>query len=152
MEKEKSVDALNRLVVINNDRIEGYKTASKETEETDFKRLFSQFVKTSEWCKVELAKEVVKLSGTPTEGTTTTGKFFRVWMDFKAAVTGNDRESILNSCQYGESVASDTYKDVLDDNVAGFTIEQQSMLRAQYMLLKSDYDKVKNIKFRIDWN
>jgi hypothetical protein len=31
---------LNTLIIINNDRIEGYETAAKETEEQDLKVLF----------------------------------------------------------------------------------------------------------------
>lgn len=145
MEKDKAIDVLNSLIEINSDRIEGYETASKETEETDFKSLFSQFVKTSEWCKSELVREVEKLGGIPIEGTSTTGKFFRVWMDFKAAVTGHDRKAILNSCEYGESVASDTYEDALNDNYEDLTHEQQAILRVQHNLLKADHDKVKDM-------
>ena len=32
MEDKKSINVLNKLIEINNDRIEGYETASKETE------------------------------------------------------------------------------------------------------------------------
>lgn len=145
MEKDKGIEVLNSLIEINNDRIKGYETAINETEETDIKSLFSQFVKTSQWCKSELVNEVEKLGGTPTEETTTSGKLFRVWMDFKSSVTGNDREAILNSCEYGESVASETYNDVLSDDLESLTLEQQGMVRAQFMLLKSDYEKVKEL-------
>ena len=54
MNKEKSIDVINSLIEINNDRIEGYETASKETQEADLKSVFSQFAKTSEKCKLEL--------------------------------------------------------------------------------------------------
>ena len=66
-------------------------------------------------------------------------------MDFKAAVTGHDREAVLKSCEYGESVASDTYEDALSDNLDDLTTEQQAMLKVQYSLLKADYDKVKDM-------
>jgi len=48
MDNEKTIDVLNTLIQINNDRIEGYETASKETEEHDLKTMFAQFTKTSE--------------------------------------------------------------------------------------------------------
>jgi hypothetical protein len=32
MYQEKAIDLLNKLIIINNDRIEGYETVSKETE------------------------------------------------------------------------------------------------------------------------
>jgi uncharacterized protein (TIGR02284 family) len=76
MEKEKSIEVLNTLITINNDRIEGYETATKETEEQDLKTLFGQFISTSRKCKQELVSEVTRLGGEVAEGTMTSGKFF----------------------------------------------------------------------------
>ena len=53
MENETTIAVLNTLITINNDRIEGYETASKETEEQDLKTLFAQFSSTSQKCKHE---------------------------------------------------------------------------------------------------
>jgi uncharacterized protein (TIGR02284 family) len=142
MDKEKSIDVLNTLIVINNDRIEGYQTASEETQEADLKDLFHQLIRTSEKNKSELIVEMHKLGGTPEEGTKTTGKIYRAWMDLKALVTGNERVSILNSCEYGEGVAIDTYVDALDDNLEDLMAEQQMMLQAQCAALKADRETV----------
>ena len=143
MENEKTVEVLNTLITINNDRIEGYETASKETEEQDLQTLFAQFSATSQKCKQELEAEVKKIGGEPAEGTKTTGKFFRVWMDVKAALTGKDRNAILNSCEYGEDVAKDTYEKALENDVENLNAEQQAMIKAQHTLLKDDHDTVK---------
>ncbi|WP_293873751.1 PA2169 family four-helix-bundle protein [Flavobacterium sp.] len=145
MEKEKTIDTLNNLIQINNDRIEGYKTAADETKESDLKSLFSQFQATSAKINGELRSEVSRLGGTPTESTRITGKFFRVWMDVKAALTGNDRKSILESCEYGEDVAKKTYEDVLANDSENLSSEQQSMLKEQHSSLVSDYNKVKSM-------
>jgi hypothetical protein len=47
MENQKTIEALNTLIQINNDRFEGYDSAFKESEEQDLKTLFSQFMLTS---------------------------------------------------------------------------------------------------------
>lgn len=146
MEKEKTIDVLNTLIEINNDRIEGYDTASEETEDQDLKTLFVQLSQTSQICKLELVNEVVKLGGKPIEGTKTTGKIFRVWMDVKAALTGKDRKSILSSCEFGEDTAVDTYNKALINNLENITAEQQRMLVAQHALIKADHDKVKMMR------
>ena len=137
---------LNTLIQINNDRIEGYETASKETEEQDLKALFAKFSQTSKNCNNELIQEVRKLGGQPTEGTKNTGKFFRVWMDVKAALTGKDRKAILNSCEYGEDVAVETYKKALSDNFSDLSAEQQKIINTQHALIKADHDKVKSMR------
>src|SRR3989344_995229 len=95
------IDSLNNLIQINNDRIQGYLTAAKETEEADLKELFSEMMQTSQECRRELVQEVTKLGGTPIEGTTVSGKIYRAWMDVKAALTSKDRKAILNSCEFG---------------------------------------------------
>lgn len=71
------------------------------------------------------------------------GKFFRVWMDVKAALTGRDRKAILSSCEYGEDNAIDTYKKVLHDNNSDLSEKQQSMINEQLISIKADHDKVK---------
>lgn len=131
--------------VINNDRIEGYETASKETEEPDLKTLFAQFISTSQKCKQELVIEVNKLGGKAAEGTLTSGKFFRGWMDVKAALTGKDRKAILNSCEFGEDKAKDTYDKALEKDLEHLSAEQQTMINAQKSLLKADHDHIKSL-------
>lgn len=146
MEEKKSIDVLNKLIEINNDRIEGYETASKETEEMELKTLFAQLSETSRNCKAELIDEITQLGGDPVEGTKTSGKFFRAWMDVKSALTGKDRKAILNSCEYGEDVAVNTYKEVLEENSEDLTEDQQSMVEEQYNLIKADHDMVKSLR------
>ena len=145
MENEKTIDVLNTLIQINNDRIEGYETAFKETEEQDLKAYFSQFMLTSQKCKKELEDEVTRLGGEPTESTRVSGKFFRVWMDVKSAITGKDRKAILGSCEYGEDVADETYQDVLKNELGHLMYPQQAMINAQHARLKADRDLIKSM-------
>jgi len=146
MDNEKSIDVLNTLIEINNDRIEGYETASDETEESDLKNLFSSLMATSKKCKAELTEEVERLGGEATEGTKVSGKFFRVWMDVKAALTGKDRKAILDSCEYGEDIAVDTYEKALKNDDDDLGLEQRTMIAAQYELIKDDHDEVKSLR------
>lgn len=143
MDAAKTIEAFNSLIVINNDRIEGYKTASSEVPDDDLKVFFSELTQTSTLCKKELIAEVERLGGVPDERTRTTGKFFRAWMKIKVALTANDRNAIVASCEYGERVALETYKNVLIQDVHAIDSAEQNLLNRQYALLKVDYDKVK---------
>jgi uncharacterized protein (TIGR02284 family) len=142
MNNEATIKVMNSLIVINNDRIEGYETAAEETEEADLKDLFERFINTSRVCESELVAAVKKLGEMPYEGTTITGEFFRVWMDVKAFLTGKDRISILNSCEYGENAAGNSYKEAIDNNLHALTTQEQKMLNGQANLLKADLNKV----------
>jgi len=146
MDRENAIEVFNTLITINNDRIEGYETASKETEEQDLKSLFARFISTSQKCKQELVNEVNALGGEVAEGTMISGKFFRVWMDVKAALTGKDRKAILDSCAYGEDEAQDTYENVLKNDFEHLSAFQQTLIYAQKSLLKADLKHVKVLR------
>lgn len=146
MNKEKSIDVMNGLIEINNDRIEGYETATKETEEQDLKVFFAELTGTSQYCKQELVTEIMKSGGNPIKGTKTTTKFLRIWIAAKAALSGKDRKAILCSCDYGEDMAVDTYEKALENVLGDITPGQQTMIKAQYALIKADHDKVKSMR------
>jgi len=111
-----TTEALADLIVINNDRIEGYGRASEEAKETDLKSLFSDMVSHSREFKRELTTELLRLGARGVDGTRTSGEVFRAWMDVKAALTGNDRKTILNSCVQGENAALGVYDGVLESD------------------------------------
>lgn len=143
MDNQKTINALNELVEINNDRIEGYEKASENTDERDLKDLFSKFKQTSQKCLGELNNEINQYGGKATEGTNASGKFFRAWMDFKSALTGEDRKAILESCEYGEKNADETYQRILKDESEHLSPQQQAMISEQHKLLKSDRGTIK---------
>ena len=145
MENSKQIDALNKLIEINNDRVEGYETASKETKDTDLKSLFGELASTSQKNASELRAEVTRLGGKPEEGTRVTGKFFRAWMDVKAAFTGNDRHTILDSCEFGEDKALETYESVLE-NSSELSGEYIQLISQQQTVLRADHDRVKALR------
>jgi uncharacterized protein (TIGR02284 family) len=146
MDNEKTIAVLNSLIIINNDRIEGYETAASETTAQDLKDLFAVFQTTSKHCKAALITEVYKLKGLPDEGTRTTGKFFRVWMEVKAFLTGNDRVSILNSCEFGEEAIQKAYTEVLSEDLENISIEQQTMLNEQCKSLLADLTEIRSLR------
>ena len=149
MDKDEMIDGLNSLIEINNDRIEGYEKASKETDDNDLTTLFSSCIRTSEKCRLELIDEVLLLGGTPAEGTKISGKFFRAWMDVKAALTGRDRKIVLDSCEHGEDVALSTYDKVINDfgDVSLSTASSlKSLLMKQRNLIKADHDRVSSLR------
>lgn len=145
MENQKSISILNELIIINNDRIEGYKTAHTETDETDMKIVFEEMQDTSENNLVELKAAVRMLGGTVEEGSLTRGDFYRFWMDFKATLTGNNRGTILDSCEFGEDKALEAYQKVIDkkDDLAA---DHFDMIVRQKAAIQADHDRVKALR------
>jgi uncharacterized protein (TIGR02284 family) len=109
------ISALNDLIKINNDRVEGYQKGLEGTEDADLKGLFSTYIAQSQKYTTQLEGLVTSLGGEPTDATTTAGKFYHAWINVKSAFTGKDRHSILADCEYGEDVAKKAYKEALAD-------------------------------------
>lgn len=147
MEDNKISEVLNDLIQINNDRIEGYKRAVTEADESDndLKAMFHRMEEESRQYVAELTREVVKLGGEPASGTTVSGKIYRIWMDVKATFTGSDRKTLLSNCESGEDAAQKAYQQALTgDEVLAPDI--RLLVANQKASLKVSHDTVK--KFR----
>ena len=146
IQNEASVEILNDLIEINNDRIEGYDKAIKESteENADLKQLFEHLIRESHECKMALATEVLVLKGETVTGTTVRGKIYRAWMDVRATFSGHDRHSILANCERGEDAAQDAYKKALaDEDLPKYL---HDMVAEQQSKLKFSHDKIKMLR------
>jgi len=145
---ERTAEILNDLIMINNDRIEGYEKAMQETDsmDIDLKGTFESLKHDSEHYRKQLADQVISLGATPEDGTTTAGKIYRLWMDVKGVFTGNDRKSILSSCERGEDAAQQAYSDALESRedllpeVYDMVSQQKDSLKMAHELIKKYRD------------
>ena len=142
---KKIVATLNDLIQINNDRCEGYKVAVAEISDPVLQELFARHSLQSEAFAAELEKQVIELQGEPVEGTRTDGKIYRVWMDIKAALSGNDRKAILNSCEYGEDVALRTYEEALMADVI-LPVTARQIVSKQKRELQEAHNTIKTLR------
>jgi len=140
-----TVEILNDLVEINNDRIVGYERALKEVKDgdADLKSLFTSMIDESRKIRVDLAGEVQALGGEFEAGTTASGKLYRAWMDVKAVFTGNSRHSILANCEHGEDAAQHAYKEALEGDLPAYI---RTTLEAQKQMLKASHDRIKALR------
>ncbi len=147
MAQEAAIDALNDLIQINNDRIEGYQKAIdelKDGEDGDLKTLFSSMIDQSEQFKVELKDQVASYGGDPSTSTTARGKIYRAWMDVRAAFTGGDRYNVLASCERGEDAAKNAYKNALQDD--DITAQARDLISRQAQSQLQSHDRIKAMR------
>lgn len=146
MKNRKTLKVLKSLIAINNDRIKGYETALEVTQEQDLKTLFEQLISTSQKCKQELVTEVNSLGGEQSEESKLSGKFFRDWMDVKAALSSKDSKIMLYSCEYIEHQVQETYNNVLENELENLSLRQQFMVSAHRSILKADQNHLKALR------
>jgi uncharacterized protein (TIGR02284 family) len=141
-----TIEVLNDLIQINNDRIEGYEKALKElkAEDADLKALFSSMISESHEIRLALGTEVNSLGGDMENSTTTSGKIYRAWMDVKAVFTGHDRHTVLSNCEAGEDAAQRAYRSALEDDELPAYVRE--MVVEQQRTLKSSHDQIKALR------
>ncbi|HET8964480.1 MAG TPA: PA2169 family four-helix-bundle protein [Chitinophagales bacterium] len=143
---EKQAKALSDLIIINNDRYEGYNKAAEQTTDADLKSLFTKLSLQSKEFSSDLRKLVPFTEEAPErDETTVSGKFYRAWMDVKSALTSKDRKAILSSCEFGEDVAKKTYDDVLD-KPEDIPSDVLSLVQKQRRELQQGHDTVKALR------
>ncbi|MES2285331.1 MAG: PA2169 family four-helix-bundle protein [Bacteroidota bacterium] len=140
--KEKGLETLRELIIINNDRYEGYKTATKETDDASLKALFSEFSAQSKKFSDELRKLIPPHEKAPKyDETKIFGDLYRSWMSMKNALTENNNQAILLSCEYSEDIIRKTYDDfIMDPDVPGAV---SVLVKKQRSELDQCYDMVR---------
>lgn len=141
-----TIEILNDLVQINNDRIDGYEKALGELkqEDNDLRALFSSMISESHEIRLALGTEVNALGGDMSTSTTTSGKIYRAWMDFKAVFTGHDRHTVLANCERGEDAAQKAYNTALEDEDLPAYLRE--MVTEQQQTLRRSHDQIKGLR------
>ena len=147
---EKTMDVLNDLIKINNDRTAGFEMAAEDLEgqDQDLKSLFSKLAYESRNNVTELSAIVNQNDSEAETDTSFSGDLHRAWLGVKATFTGHDRESILEECERGEDAIKDAYRSAIghDPELAPEIIQiisrQQEGINASHDLIKSLRDNI----------
>ncbi len=144
---EKSVEVLNDLIQINNDRVAGFEHASKDLGDgdSDLSVFFRTQREASRQNAFELSKAVNQLGGEAEAGKSLSGTIHRNWLDVRATFTGHDRKSILDECERGEDAIKKAYQDALGgDN--GLSGDIRQIVEKQQQGIIASHDKVKALR------
>ena len=148
---EKSIEVINDLIKINNDRAAGFEKAAKDLE-GDANGIVPVFEKLSGESR-QYASELTALAqqhdGDVAEGTSTSGDLHRAWIGIKSAFTGSELLAILNECERGEDAAKSAYKDALDPE-NGLDQEIALLLQSQQLGINEGHDLIKSLRDQVD--
>lgn len=143
----RTLELLNDLILINNDRIAGYTRAIEElgdNSDRDLEPLFLRMIDDSRRYKTQIGTEIQALGGDIESGTTIGGKIHRAWLAIKESFNGSDRLSILEECESGEDAIRDTYEDILNDiTLPAYIID---MLDEQLQEILAAHDEIKELR------
>lgn len=143
---EKSIHALQQLILINNDRTEGYKKALEYTKDADLTTLFTKYEGESQNYAKELRALIPEIKDKPDSTETMfSGKLFRTWMDVKNIFTSSDRKSVLSSCETGEDAAKKAYETVLAER-DDLNSQVISIVQKQYDQLLQSHNQIRDLR------
>ena len=144
---EKTTKALRKLIIINNDRYEGYQDAKNHAEDGDLKILFEKYSLQSKKFGNEIEMMIPDLSDDVPDGddTKASGKLFRAWMEIKDNLAPNNRKAVLSSCEFGEDAAKREYDRVLEDS-EDISPEALALIRRHRAELQAAHDDIKAMR------
>ncbi|OKS89299.1 PA2169 family four-helix-bundle protein [Mucilaginibacter polytrichastri] len=143
---EKTVEVLNDLIEINNDRIEGFERALADMsdKDADLKSLFQEYAQQSRKNTQELTATVARYDNDVQTGSSVSGAIHRAWIDVKAIFTGKDRAGILAECERGEDAIKKAYQSALTDgDLSG---ELSVLVTRQAQEQKLAHDRIKALR------
>ncbi|NEM99356.1 ferritin-like domain-containing protein [Pontibacter burrus] len=145
----RTAEVLNELTQFVNDRIEGYKTAARDTRDPAHKAYYNELVNQSQQFSNELNSTLRSVGGDSQRSTTIKGKIFRGWMDVKSGITGKDEKAIIESNLYGEEWAQKAYNDALE-NRTELPNEVVQMVEKQKQASIATCEHLKQMKNTVD--
>ncbi len=139
--RAKTIEVLNDLVRIHNDRIAAYTYALNQCADLEpgLCNTFGDIIADSRFYKEQLEQQIKQLHGDPQKGSTILGKIYRAWTVLKVTFPGSTQKAIIASCLYNEEIALHAYKAALSANIElGTDIKnlierQEDALRKIYM-------------------
>ncbi|MBJ6110574.1 PA2169 family four-helix-bundle protein [Hymenobacter sp. BT523] len=141
--KRAQAATINELLYFVNDRIEGYRRAADESQDTQHRSYYLQLVSQSQQFANQLNAYLDQEGAGRQNSTTLKGKLYRAFMDAKAAVTGRDESSIIGSNIYGEEWALKAYEEALNDGT--LTGPMRRAVEHQYAQSKKTYGELKRM-------
>lgn len=141
--KEELQKDIVKLIRLNMDAYEGYKSAAENTNDSLLNTFFNKCALDRKSYAESLGKEI-NFNDLNKLDTDLKADFHRVWLDIKTADKKIDSKAVLEECARGEKYAIDTYNTVIEN--AQYPPALQSSIVFQKNDIVSKYDQVQKLK------
>jgi len=138
------IATLNDLIATTYDSVDGYSEAATNSENDRFVTLFNARGAERLGVITTLRSEVIRLGGEPDEDGTMLGSAHRVFLNLKAAVTGQDDKAIIAEVEQGEDHIKAKFEHAIAD--PELSPEVMHMIRDCYTAIKQGHDQMRDLK------
>lgn len=147
-ETSHDIRTLNGLIATTIDSVDGYRESAKNIEDPSLADRFTAAAGERSSVAENLRAEVRRLGGNPEDDGTILAAGHRAFLDLKAAVTGRDREAVLNEVERGEDHLKAKYEDALKDE--GLAPEVRATIERAYQSVRQGHDTMSTLKNTLD--
>ncbi|QQV03881.1 MULTISPECIES: PA2169 family four-helix-bundle protein [Chryseobacterium] len=147
MEKAETINVLNDLLQITNDRIRGFEKVEGKVWEnySGLKSEYDRMISQSKMMKVEIINLITERGGNPDDSTTVAGNLHRTWIDIKNSLpTSNKDIETLENVVFGEKSAIDSYEEALKSG--NLDNDSRKVISDQLNSLKISYEQFSEIE------
>lgn len=147
MEKAETINVLNDLLQITNDRIRGFEKVEGKVWEnySGLKSEYDRMISQSKMMKVEIINLITERGGNPDDSTTVAGNLHRTWIDIKNSLpTSNKDIETLENVVFGEKSAIDSYEEALKSE--NLDNDSRKVISDQLNSLKISYEQFSEIE------
>lgn len=140
--------ALNTLIATLIDSVQGYQKAAADTQNSQYREIFTQRAQERQQAVTKLQACVGKLGGEPESEGSTTGAIHRGWINLKEAVMGTDDEAIVNSVESGEDYLKEKFETVLGNK--DLPAEAQTVVQEAWQSVRAGHDQMSQLKHALN--
>lgn len=146
MKNTKTLDVLNNLLQITNDRLEGFKNVDTKMI-SSYPKLRDEYdhgVIQSNRFRTELFALIKEKGGDPDDTATVEGGLHRAWIDLKNSLSFNKGEATLENVLFGESAAIKAFENALESG--DLCPKSSKVVQDQLNELKDSYRKYESLE------
>ena len=150
MDNSKTIAALNDLLQITNDRIEGFQRVEKIVigSPHNLREVYDRAKTEAVKMRTELSSLVIGKGGDENNNTTLAGGLHRTWIDVKNSLLGDREESTLENVKFGEKAAIEAYENALESG--DLCSESNKVVQDQLMKLRTSFQQFSSMEERRD--
>jgi len=144
------VDTLREVGKIVRDSEEGYRHAANDIDDWQLRSMFLELARVRSEQGDEIDRLLQRFGGEAVpKGGSTSGTMHRVFVDLKAAITGNNRRAVVDEVARGESYAEAVFDKALR---ADLPMDVQQIVRRQHNSVRESRDRVRRMQQEMSYS
>ncbi|MBI5721178.1 MAG: PA2169 family four-helix-bundle protein [Burkholderiales bacterium] len=139
----KVIDTFNDLIETCKDGEYGFRASAEHAKSPALRTLFERRALDCALAAEQLAQRVLAAGGRPETGGTASGALHRGWIAVRGQLAGYSDLALLESCERGEDIALDSYRNAL---AADLPAADRELVAMQFEAVKRSHQQIRELR------